>query len=102
MQLRNLPSQFLGMIMSVPLLPAVKFNTAEQCIKQREANLLNQRPTKIREFLRYLKKTWFKKAIIVSVFDSEIRANNCVESGNKYLRLKIGVHPNLWFFLSKF
>ena len=84
------------MVMSMPLLPPVKFLRGYLTIKQQVRDINEKR---MNEFLIYVNKTWIKIASVVSIYNLKMRTNNFTESNNRYLRQKLGIHPNLWVFL---
>ena len=78
-------------VFSILLLPWYKFQEAIDFLKEKQNNATGTENTKLTELVRYISKTWLLNAKIVSVYGSEARTNNCIESGNGYLK-KSAVH----------
>ena len=85
----------LAMVWSFPLLPPQKFLRGYLTIKRQAQNIQDE---KVQIFLRYVNTIWIKIASVVSVYNLKFRTNNFIESNNRYLKDKLGIHPNLWVF----
>ncbi|XP_043480989.1 uncharacterized protein LOC122510421 [Leptopilina heterotoma] len=55
---------------------------------------------KMKEFLKYYKKEWLQKVTpdLFCVYQLIRRTNNVLESYNRTLQQKIGIHPQIWKF----
>lgn len=90
---KNIPAEFIGMVFSIPLLPAERFPEAFQIIQRKSIQL------EINNFYTYLRRQWLSKADVVTVDNMRLRTTGIIENGNRYLQARFGKHPNLWNFL---
>lgn len=101
----------LRMVLALPHLPAesqINCNFTMLDGFQIIVDYVNQQPD-IRERLQaflfgYIQDFWFIQitAANISVFGSEVRTNNYVESFHATLKTQIGKHPNIWDFMRIF
>lgn len=87
------PPYFVGMIYSLPLLPQGFYAEATRVLKE-EAQQLG-----LMTYFNYFQKEWLSKSDKICLDEVEQRTNNNLESGNRYLRRKFGIHPSFYEFL---
>lgn len=95
----------LGMVWSIPLVPAHRVNEAIVAVGNEMADLVTDCELRgqCEKYLRYLTRFWGQIPEIVSVAGHTFRTNNFSEGFNRQLPAKLGGRrPSLIQFLSKY
>ncbi|XP_076660061.1 uncharacterized protein LOC143363346 [Halictus rubicundus] len=99
--LNSAPHTVVHMAMSLPLIPAIKFEQGLSII-QKEADIASSKFPGILLFMTYMRHTWLNIASQVSVHNCPVRTNNIAESFHNIACQKLGKQNiNIWAFLEK-
>ncbi|XP_043467899.1 uncharacterized protein LOC122502079 [Leptopilina heterotoma] len=83
--------------MALPLLPA---NEIEQAFNDIVTSLSAATRRIMEPFFHYYRRQWIRKVTpqIFSVFNPRRRTNNNIESYHRTLKIRFGIHLNIWTF----